>query len=35
MPPKIIPDLCGGTGSWSRPWELNGYDAAGIRMGVL
>lgn len=23
---KIILDLCGGTGSWSRPWEEAGYD---------
>lgn len=23
---RIILDLCGGTGSWSRPWTLNGYD---------
>ena len=22
----IILDLCGGTGSWSRPWEAAGYD---------
>ena len=40
MQPKIILDLCGGTGSWSRPWKLNGYDVliydtAGICMGVL
>lgn len=23
---NIILDLCGGTGSWSRPWEAAGYD---------
>lgn len=23
---KIILDLCGGTGSWSRPWEAAGYE---------
>lgn len=30
--PKIILDLCGGTGSWSRPWELNGYDVRVITL---
>lgn len=29
---KIILDLCGGTGSWSRPWELNGYDVRVIAL---
>lgn len=29
---KIILDLCGGTGSWSRPWELNGYDVRVITL---
>lgn len=24
--PKIILDLCGGTGSWSRPYREAGYD---------
>ena len=24
--PRIILDLCGGTGSWSRPYRENGYD---------
>lgn len=28
---KIILDLCGGTGSWSRPWALNGYDVRIIK----
>jgi len=23
---KIILDLCGGTGSWSKPYKDNGYD---------
>lgn len=23
---KIIFDLCGGTGSWSKPYKDNGYD---------
>ena len=23
---KIILDLCGGTGSWSKPYRDNGYD---------
>ena len=32
MPPKIILDLCGGTGSWSRPWQLNGYDVRIITL---
>lgn len=29
---KIILDLCGGTGSWSRPWALNGYDVRIITL---
>lgn len=29
---KIILDLCGGTGSWSRPWQLNGYDVRIITL---
>ncbi len=29
---KIILDLCGGTGSWSRPWELAGYDVRIITL---
>lgn len=32
MSNKIILDLCGGTGSWSRPWELNGYDVRVITL---
>ena len=26
---KIILDLCGGTGSWSKPYKENGYDVRG------
>lgn len=29
---KIILDLCGGTGSWSRPWKLAGYDVRNITL---
>ena len=29
---KIILDLCGGTGSWSRPWKENGYDVRNITL---
>ncbi len=29
---KIVLDLCGGTGSWSRPWALNGYDVRIITL---
>lgn len=29
---KIILDLCGGTGSWSRPWQFNGYDVRIITL---
>ena len=29
---KIILDLCGGPGSWSRPWQLNGYDVRIITL---
>ena len=29
---KIILDLCGGTGSWSKPWEDNGYDVRLITL---
>ena len=32
MGKKIILDLCGGTGSWSRPWLLNGYDVRVITL---
>lgn len=28
----VILDLCGGTGSWSRPWKLNGYDVKVITL---
>ena len=27
---KIILDLCGGTGSWSKPYKENGYDVRVI-----
>lgn len=30
MKPKIILDLCGGTGSWSKPYRLAGYDVRVI-----
>lgn len=30
--PKIILDLCGGTGSWSRYYKLNGYDVRNITL---
>lgn len=29
---KIILDLCGGTGSWSRPWKEAGYDVRVITL---
>ena len=29
---KIILDLCGGTGSWSRPWALAGFDVRNITL---
>lgn len=29
---KIILDLCGGTGKWSEPYKLNGYDVKVITM---
>lgn len=29
---KTILDLCGGTGSWSRPWALKGYDVRVITL---
>ena len=29
---RIILDLCGGTGAWSRPWKLNGYDVRVITL---
>ncbi len=32
MSKGVILDLCGGTGSWSRPWELNGYDVKVITL---
>lgn len=28
----IIYDLCGGTGSWSEPWEQDGYDVRRIEL---
>ena len=30
MPKKIILDLCGGTGSWSKPFKDNGFDVRVI-----
>ena len=32
MSNKIILDLCGGTGSWSRPWKEAGYDVRVITL---
>lgn len=32
MKEKIILDLCGGTGSWSRPYKENGYDVRVITL---
>lgn len=29
---KIILDLCGGTGSWSKPYRDNGYE---VRVATL
>lgn len=29
---KIILDLCGGSGSWSRPYKLAGYDVRLITL---
>ena len=29
---KIILDLCGGTGSWSKPYKENGYDVRVITL---
>lgn len=29
---KIILDLCGGTGSWSRPYKAAGYDVRVITL---
>lgn len=29
---NIILDLCGGTGSWSKPWKENGYDVHVITL---
>jgi hypothetical protein len=29
---KIILDLCGGTGAWSRPYQENGYDVRNITL---
>lgn len=29
---KVILDLCGGTGSWSRPYALNGYDVKVVTL---
>ena len=30
--PKIILDLCGGTGSWSKPYKEAGYDVRVINI---
>ena len=30
--PRIILDLCGGTGSWSKPYKDNGYDVRVITL---
>lgn len=30
--PKIILDLCGGTGSWSKPYRDAGYDVRLITL---
>lgn len=30
--PRVILDLCGGTGSWSRPYEEAGYDVFNITL---
>jgi len=32
MPEKIILDLCGGTGAWSRPYAEAGYDVRNITL---
>ena len=32
MKTKIILDLCGGTGSWSKPYKDNGYDVRNITL---
>ena len=29
---KVILDLCGGTGSWSKPYKDNGYDVRVITL---
>lgn len=29
---KVILDLCGGTGSWARPWQESGYDVKTITL---
>ena len=29
---KIILDLCGGTGSWSKPYEDNGYEVINVTL---
>lgn len=29
---KIILDLCGGTGSWSKPYKEAGYDVRNITL---
>ena len=29
---KIILDLCGGTGAWSKPYKENGYDVRLISL---
>lgn len=32
---KLILDLCGGTGSWSRPWAENGYEVWVVTLPVF
>ena len=32
MPKKIILDLCGGTGSWSKPYKDNGYEVIVVTL---
>jgi ubiquinone/menaquinone biosynthesis C-methylase UbiE len=32
---KIILDLCGGTGSWSKPYSDNGYDVRIVLALIL
>jgi len=34
MKPKIILDLCGGTGAWSKPYARAGYDVINVTLPV-